>query len=116
MAHVQIKTGPGVTGVAQLIVDGKDISREVMAEGLAVEFPTDPDGVVVLHLRLPVESLDLDLPEAVIEAARHSEVAPVDPAALSDMSKAVEALGRKLDALPKRVKAGAERGARAGRA
>lgn len=63
MAHV--KLGLGEAGKYQLSIDGTDLSLSVMAEGFAVDFT----GVVpVVTMRLAADALDMDLPEAIIEA------------------------------------------------
>lgn len=67
MSHVSIRIGaiPDDRRSAQVVVDGVDITKAVLAEGFAVEFPQDSPHAVV-SMRLRVDRLDMDLPDAVL--------------------------------------------------
>jgi len=72
MAHVQIKMGPdGGT----LVINGHDISRDVLAQDFRLALSTDPGVPSVVHFAVRATTLDVDLPNAVIEALRAPEVA-----------------------------------------
>lgn len=63
MAH--IKLGLAEAGKYELLVDGVDLSLSVMAEGFGIDF-TGP--VPVVMMQLAADALEMDLPEAVVEA------------------------------------------------
>lgn len=73
MAHVQIRKKDG--GGYAVIIDGVDIGQHVMHDGFSIE-PTDVrrvDGSVLgweVRLRIFAQSLDADLPDAVVVAAK----------------------------------------------
>ena len=73
MAHVQIKSpGPEGNPSIQVIVDGVDMSREMMAEPFSLDFgdPHDPARETTLTVAIACDSLDVDVPEAVLDAIR----------------------------------------------
>lgn len=65
MAHVQIASE--ADGGYVVTVDGVDISHAVLAEGFNVEFETTP---ARLHMTVLAETLEVDLPDAVLDALR----------------------------------------------
>lgn len=71
MAHVEIKSDDKYTMATKVIVDGVDISRHIYAEGFGLvrvgegEFQCWGVQMVVVP-----DSLDIDLPDAVIGAVR----------------------------------------------
>lgn len=68
MAHVQISMGEGVPGTARIEIDGVDVSKIVAVDGFGVSFPNDPGGVATVTLPVIPSRLDIDLPDALIEA------------------------------------------------
>lgn len=70
MAHVQIRQGES-RETLQLIVDGIDLSMRVFKEGLGLVQVGDNDsrewGVSMI---VAADELDIDLPDAVIQALR----------------------------------------------
>lgn len=77
MTHVEIRYGVDKTSAddrgACVKVDGVDITRAVLAEGFAVDFNRDPSQPhhATVTLRLRADQLDLDMPDAVLDAIRH---------------------------------------------
>ena len=74
MTHVQIRNHPTMDG-HQILVDGHDLSTAVLADSLrvtAVGSPTGPDEIRV-SITIAADTLDVDLPEAVIQAMREAE-------------------------------------------
>jgi hypothetical protein len=71
MANVQIKCGSDVKGCLQIIVDGHDLSNDVLVEGFHIETPNDPDGFAQVHVVIAADTLEVELPEAVVNALRH---------------------------------------------
>ena len=73
MAHVQIRSGEGGAALS-VVVDGTDISKNVYTQGFGIvrvgEGELQEWG---LSLIVPIESLDLDLPDAVVDALMRSE-------------------------------------------
>lgn len=73
MARVQFRTGPATTNgqIAQLIVDGTDITDHVLAEGFEIKpsKPGDPTAEWIVQMRISAH-LDVDLPDAVVSATR----------------------------------------------
>lgn len=69
MAHVQIHQNSDGSG--RVLVDGVDLSMHILADGFRIENlgggKTDPARV---HMTVVADTLDVDLPEAVIEAVR----------------------------------------------
>lgn len=95
MAHVQI-TGENLT------IDGVDMAGKVLAEGFSVTWRAEP-GRPLVHMTVMADVLEIDLPEAVIEAlrfdrdddyevtvARNNEV-------LREMGDSLKRLGGQLD-------------------
>lgn len=74
MASIQFRTGSAATNglQAQIVVDGADITRHVMADGFSIgpSRPGDPNSEWVVRMTLVARPIDVDLPEAVIEATR----------------------------------------------
>ena len=70
MAHVSIRIGvvEGDDRAACVLVDGVDITKSVLAEGFAVEFVNDATPYAVVSMRLRTDRLDMDLPQAVLDA------------------------------------------------
>lgn len=71
MAHVQFRTGDATTNglIAQLIVDGVDITEHVLEDGFEIKkFDSSESGEWVVQMRLAAH-LDVDLPDAVVQAA-----------------------------------------------
>jgi hypothetical protein len=75
MAHVQISLGDKSASTLKLVVDGVDLSDHVFTEGFGlVRVGDDPLyeawGVSMI---LAADSLDIDLPDAVIQAIVKSD-------------------------------------------
>mgnify|MGYP000923125607 CR=1 FL=1 len=68
MTHLSIRIGTadGDPRGAKVVVDGVDITKAVLADGFAVEFLHDPAPHAVVSMRLRIDHLDMDLPEAVL--------------------------------------------------
>lgn len=80
MAHVQFRTGSAVTNghESELIVDGVDITTHVLAEGFSISESDDPDPLArewVVKLTLAADTLDVDLPDAVLAVTREEQTA-----------------------------------------
>lgn len=80
MAHVILRAGSAATNgrPAELIVDGQDITEHVLHEGfeIGVTESEPPAAQFYMQIRINVETLEADLPDAVIEAlGEESEVA-----------------------------------------
>lgn len=78
MAHVQIRSGDNGPMTLKVIVDGVDLTDHVYTEGFGlVQVGEDPEfrawGV---RMVIAAETLDVDLPDAVVQALRASEPAP----------------------------------------
>ena len=69
MAHISIAR---VDGRYALTVDGHDLSPSVLTEGFGIDFTGD---IPVVQMRVVATELDIDLPDAVIDAVRNSGVA-----------------------------------------
>ena len=63
MTHVKISTS---RDAGSIVVDGVDISRAVLAEGITVAVSTAPGAPSMVSLTLVADILELDLPEAVV--------------------------------------------------
>lgn len=71
MAHVKINAkGSGVT---EVIVDGVNMTRDIMVAGFGVTFPESEFDVARVHMVVAADTLEMDLPESVIEALRVQE-------------------------------------------
>lgn len=84
MTHVKIRTGDA-PGAFNLEVDGVDMSMAVLAGGLRVEFPESYSHPAMVHLVIAADVLDIDLPDAALEAIRRkpeARVAEVDEEAV----------------------------------
>jgi len=66
MAHVQIQVGGGRD--ARLLVDGVDITHDVLADGLSVDVRAGVNGPSLVHLTLVANVLDLDIDDAEFDA------------------------------------------------
>jgi hypothetical protein len=67
MAHVQIhqeKLGDPIS----VVIDGVEMNTHILVEDFRVKFPGDLDLPVAVHMVIAADSLDLDLPDAVLEA------------------------------------------------
>ena len=74
MAHVQIRSGDNGAPSLSIVVDGVDISQNVYTEGFGLVRVGDGEFQQWgLSLIVPVESLDLDLPDAVVSALSQSD-------------------------------------------
>lgn len=72
MSHVQIRQAH--PGVYQCIVDGRDMTRDILAGTLSVEFPQDSEfDVARVTITLAADTLDIDMPDAILEALRDTE-------------------------------------------
>ena len=73
MAHVQFRTGDATTNgkIAQLVVDGVDITDHVLAEGFEIKSskPGDPNAEWIVQFRVSAH-LDVELPAAVVYATQ----------------------------------------------
>lgn len=68
MTHLQIKsTEDGALSVA---VDGHEIGMHILAEGLDLELPTAPGQRALLRCVVVADTLDAELPQALIAATR----------------------------------------------
>lgn len=67
MAHVQITAS---MGKVKVIVDGADITGSVLAEGFGVTLDDLGRQPALVHLTLMPKSLELDLPDALLDALR----------------------------------------------
>lgn len=74
MAHVQIQQHPEHgEGSFQLLVDGVDLSMHVLAD-MRVEFPADdPFQKPVVRVAVVADTIDIDLPDAVVAALAVSD-------------------------------------------
>lgn len=66
MAHVQIASE--ADGGYVVSVDGVDVTHAVLARGFAVEFPPIEDGPALVHMTVLAETLEVDLPDAIVDA------------------------------------------------
>lgn len=67
MAHVQIKAGSGIPGSGQVIVDGVDMTDDILAEGFAINCPRHVDGVWSVTMTVIATSLDAEFDNADVE-------------------------------------------------
>lgn len=68
MAHVKISSKQGV---GHIEVDGVDLSMAVLRAGFRVEFDTAGDfGHPEVHMIVAAETLEMDLPDAVVKPLR----------------------------------------------
>lgn len=81
MSNIIFRAGSAATNGhrAELIVDGVDITERILAEG----FKIDRTGLGefdqwYVQVRLPVDSLEVELPEAVVRASREEHVLSED--------------------------------------
>ncbi|MCZ3386330.1 MAG: hypothetical protein LH630_05065 [Actinomycetia bacterium] len=75
MAHVQIHLSAAKPKDARVMVDGIDITRSVMAEGFAVTIESELGRASTVSMVVAADTLDVDLPDAVLQAMRASESA-----------------------------------------
>lgn len=83
MAHIQIRIGDGGSPALKIVVDGVDLSNHVYTEGFGlVRVGEDDYAEWGLSMIVPIESLDIDLPDAVVKAlaASGSEFPEATPA------------------------------------
>ena len=108
MTHVSIKSVPG--GAYQLIVDGVDLSTHVLA-GASVELPEALGQPALVHLVVPADTVELDLPDALAQAIIQGE----DPLqrALRRQERTLQDLGRTVSTFAAAVERGARRRAAA---
>lgn len=69
MAHVQIRQGDSRLSL-QIVVDGVDLSKHILTDGFGLVQVGDVWGVAMV---LVPDALDVDLPDAVVEAVRKSD-------------------------------------------
>lgn len=63
MAHVQVRAPHPDGGVAQIIIDGEDMSAYFLAEPFDISIGDTPSGVLPsVTLALAVDDLEIDLP------------------------------------------------------
>lgn len=76
MSHVQIRIGRDDADDrgAQVVVDGVDITKAVLADGFAIDITDYPKPSAVVTMRLRVDRLDMDLPESVLNVIETTEV------------------------------------------
>lgn len=67
-----VKIGRNESGGHTLIVDGHDLSYKVLGEGFAVEFAASPEQPDRVSVVLAADTLDIDLPESIVEANRET--------------------------------------------
>lgn len=72
MTHVSVTYRDGK---AELVVDGHDITRHVLAEGFRIELSDVPMGPARVHMILAATEFDVDLPDAVLDVAREGVTA-----------------------------------------
>jgi hypothetical protein len=100
MAHVIFRVGDAVTNdhIAQLIVDGQDITNHVLADGFKIDRTgADEFDTGFVQIRLAVEGLEVELPEAVVTAAPSPRRAKLDePATVADLHAVRDTLVKKL--------------------
>ena len=73
MAHFELRIGQRSTNgkIAEIVVDGKDITDSVLVRGFSIE-PLDPGpaGIWVVKMMLSPTSIDVDIPDAILEVLR----------------------------------------------
>lgn len=67
---VHVRIGRNADGGHCIEVDGVDVSFKVLKDGFRVEFADEPHLPDLVHMVVAADSLDIDLPAAVIEAMR----------------------------------------------
>lgn len=78
MTHVQLRNHPdggSAPGVFQLLVDGVDLSRAVLAGSVTIETPVGFTECARVTMTVAADTLDVDLPASVIEALLESGAA-----------------------------------------
>lgn len=70
MANVSIRIGTTEDDKrpACVVIDGVDMTDHILATGFAVQLPNHPHERAVVTMSIRADRLDLDLPEAVIDA------------------------------------------------
>jgi len=67
---VHVRIGRNADGGHFVEVDGVDFSAKVLAEGFGVEFANDPAVPDRVHMIIAADVLDIELPNAVVDALR----------------------------------------------
>jgi hypothetical protein len=75
MAHIQIKTNGDDRHRVCVIVDGVDMAEHILADGFSINCPPGPSEEWSVTMTVCAESLDVDLPDAVLDAVRSERVA-----------------------------------------
>jgi len=65
MAHLQLTYGGSET---QMVLDGVDITKAVLVDGFAIDFGKGDGKPAVVSMKVRVDRVDVDLPDAVLEA------------------------------------------------
>lgn len=68
MTHIQYRRDH--QGRGTLAVDGFDLTPHALAKGFEIEIPEDLAQQAVVRVTLVADTLDVDLPDAVVEALR----------------------------------------------
>ncbi|MCL8026321.1 hypothetical protein [Nocardioides bruguierae] len=79
MAHISLRIGgatPDDPRPARLVIDGVEITGSVLRDGFAIALAEGPDDRAVVSLRIRADRLDLDMPDAVLQAVAAAPTAP----------------------------------------